>query len=171
MLEAIFDREQKEVTVAGLTQWDKGRKLKIVLSDMPDNFEVHFAMECRNIAEVVEAETVAGQAVVDIPNMILRNHYNTTAYIYYTDGDTGKTVKSIHLPITPRARPADYLYEEYDVLSYTKILNLLNSIKKGEDGKNAYEYARDGGFEGTESEFSEKLNFLMGIADGNEVTY
>lgn len=34
----------------------------------------------------------------------------------------------------------------------------------GEDGKTAYEYAQDGGFQGTETEFAEKLAFLMGYS-------
>lgn len=43
--------------------------------------------------------------------------------------------------------------------------------QKGDPGKSAYEYAQEGGYTGTEKEFSENLNYLMGIADGNEVAY
>lgn len=34
----------------------------------------------------------------------------------------------------------------------------------GTDGKSAYEYAKDGGYAGTEAEFAEKLAFLMGYS-------
>ena len=36
---------------------------------------------------------------------------------------------------------------------------------KGDDGKNAYEYAKDGGYQGTEAEFAALLNGLTGADD------
>ena len=35
---------------------------------------------------------------------------------------------------------------------------------KGDDGKSAYEFAKDGGFTGTEEEFSSKLALLMSFS-------
>jgi len=38
-------------------------------------------------------------------------------------------------------------------------------------GKNVYEYAKDGGYTGTEAEFTALVQDLLSIADGNEVEY
>lgn len=48
----------------------------------------------------------------------------------------------------------------------TAISDALEAAKNSGafDGKSAYEYAQDGGFQGTETEFAEKLAFLMGYS-------
>ena len=38
-------------------------------------------------------------------------------------------------------------------------------------GKSVYEYAVEGGYEGTEQEFGQMIENLLAIADGNEVEY
>ena len=38
-------------------------------------------------------------------------------------------------------------------------------------GKSVYEYAVEGGYEGTEQEFGQMIEDLLAIADGNEVEY
>lgn len=162
MIEAVFDGNQNEVTVSGLTQWDRGRKLKIMLNDMPDKFEVHFATEGRSVAEVVEVATNGEYAVADIPNRILQKRENAIAYVYYADGDAGRTVKIIHLPIKPRPMPSDYLYEEGDVLAYSRVIQLLETVKKGDDGKSAYQIWLDAGNIGDEAAFLASLEGATG---------
>ena len=38
-------------------------------------------------------------------------------------------------------------------------------------GKSVYEYAVEGGYEGTEAEFGQLIEDLLAIQDGNEVEY
>ena len=43
--------------------------------------------------------------------------------------------------------------------------------KDGKDGKSAYQYAQEGGFDGTEEEFANKLASISLIINGNEVKF
>ena len=43
--------------------------------------------------------------------------------------------------------------------------------EKGDAGKSAYQYAKEGGYEGTESEFEERITLLATALDGDEVDY
>ena len=38
MIEITFDNSVKEVSAFGLTQWDKGQKLRILWQDMPESW-------------------------------------------------------------------------------------------------------------------------------------
>ena len=123
MLHAVFTSSVDEITVHGLTQWDKGQQLQIALSSLPASFEVHFANKRAETAYVVDAVASNGVAVVDIPNAILRNPVDAIAWIYLVNGEAGETVKTIHLPIERRAKPADYVYEEAEVANFREIVN------------------------------------------------
>lgn len=123
MIEVVFTTGVDEITAHGLTQWDKGQKLKITLSSLPASFEVHFATKRSETAYVVDAVASGGVATVDIPNAILRNSMDAVAWIYLVDGDAGETVKTIHLPIEHRAKPADYTYDEAEVANFRETIN------------------------------------------------
>ena len=123
MIEAVFTTGVDEITAHGLTQWDKGQKLKITLSSLPASFEVHFAFKRSETAYVVDATASNGIATVSIPNAILRQPADAMAWIYIINGDAGETVKTIHLPIERRTKPADYVYEEADVANFREIVN------------------------------------------------
>lgn len=123
MIEAVFTSNVDEITVHGLTQWDKGRKLQITLSSLPASFEVHFANKRAENAYVVDATASNGVAIINIPNAILRNPVDAMAWIYLVNGEAGETVKTIHLPIERRTKPADYVYEEAEIANFREIVN------------------------------------------------
>lgn len=106
MIEITFDNSVKEVSAFGLTQWDKGQKLKILWADMPEEFQVHFSSRGSQEAVVVEASGQSGEAVVDIPDILLKNSADIFAWIYLVDGgQTGESVKRAVLYVRPRAKP------------------------------------------------------------------
>ena len=106
MIEITFDNSVKEVSAFGLTQWDKGQKLKILWKDMPEEFQVHFSSRGSHEAIVVAAEGEAGEAVVDIPDILLKNSADIFAWIYLIDGGkTGESIKRAVLYVRPRAKP------------------------------------------------------------------
>ena len=106
MIEITFDNSVKEVSAFGLTQWDKGQKLKILWADMPDEFQVHFSSRGSHEAIVVEAQGKDGEAVVDIPDLLLKNSADIFAWIYLIDGGSiGESVKRAVLYVRPRAKP------------------------------------------------------------------
>lgn len=126
MLKAVFSDGIDEITITGLTQWDTGQKLEITLADLPTNFEVHFAQYRRSeIAYVVKATSNGGVATVSIPNKILQvASKSACAWIYIPSDDGHETIKTINLPIKERARPADYVYKEEEILYFEKVMGI-----------------------------------------------
>lgn len=112
MLEAIFPSGIDEITVDGLTQWDKGQVLRVDFPDMPTMYEVHFAFKGGTEALIVHVLDGATSNDVEIPNILLQQPYDLVAYVYLVGSDgSGETVKTVHLPLEPRPKPEDYTDE------------------------------------------------------------
>lgn len=125
MLEAIFAPGIDEIKVIGLTQWDKGQRLSIVLSDAPNYFQVHFAFEGGKEALMVD---VQGN-VAKIPDELLTQHRDLIAYVYELGSDGfGETIKTIHLPVTPRAKPEDYISEDITPSQMERLEAMIASV-------------------------------------------
>ncbi len=129
MLNVIFKTGIDEITVPGLTQWDKGRTLEISMPDAPDTYQVHFAHKGAKEAYVLEASD--GKA--NVPNIILTQRKDVTAWIYIVGDGTGETIRKINLPVTPRTKPADYVYEETEVLSYGTLLKRIQELEEKQE--------------------------------------
>lgn len=134
MLKAIFTDGVDEITVHGLTQWDKGQKLQITISSLPASFQVHFANKRDDTAYVVEATASGGVATVAIPNLILHHRCDAVAWVYLSEGDSGETVKTINLPIQARAKPEGYAYTEVEILDYKTLDRRIDALEKGGTG-------------------------------------
>ncbi|MBQ7296199.1 MAG: hypothetical protein IJW86_08430 [Clostridia bacterium] len=111
MLEANFSQGSREVSLFGLTQWDKGQQLSVIFDNMPENFQVHFSVRGSSEAVVVDAENKNGNAVVDIPDEMLISEGDIIAWIYLTGESYGETVGKITMYVRPRARPKGYIEE------------------------------------------------------------
>lgn len=122
MLQALFTDGVDEITVHGLTQWDIGQEMQITLSSLPAEFQVHFGHKRNDTAYVVAATAADGVATVQIPNIVLQQATPVKAWIYLVGIGTGETVKTINLPIVPRAKPSDYAYTEIEILNYESVI-------------------------------------------------
>ncbi len=113
MLKVDFSAGYNEITVKpGLTQWDKGQKLEIGGLELPAVAQVHFANSEADSAIIHMAyKQDNGNSEVLIPNSLLQEPHDIRAYIYVTDENEGKTVKTIHVPVTPRTKPDDFISE------------------------------------------------------------
>ena len=131
MLQAVFTKNVNKIEVFGLTQWDRGRELEVTIPDLPESFEAHFSYKGAGTAYVVDATGKDGTAVISIPNIILTQSKDAVCWIYYTDGDSGETVKTIYLPIEAREKPSDYVYTESEVLSYKSLEERIKALEKG----------------------------------------
>ena len=123
MLQAIFTNGVDEITVRGLTQWDKGQAIEINLSSLPATFQVHFSWKSYHEAYVVEATSDGWSAIVPIPNIILQKCRTAVAWVYLVEDEAGETVKTIYLPIVERAKPSDYVYTEIEIQSIANVVN------------------------------------------------
>lgn len=133
MIYAVFPDSVKEITVYGLTQWDKGRKLQITLPSLPASFEVHFANKRAEIAYVVKGTASGGVATVSVPNIVLMNSADVVAWVYDSQSDaTGETIATINLPLARRTKPADYYYTEDELVAvdYVALEKRVASLEK-----------------------------------------
>ena len=112
-LHAVFTRNQNEVTTGELFQWDIGQQLCIEgLSGIDENTKVHFANN-RMSQAIVKTGTFEDNALtVDIPNEFLQSGgvIHGRAWVYVNENTAvGQTIRTINIPIVPRARPNDYV--------------------------------------------------------------
>lgn len=106
MIDIYFDNSRKEASAFGLTQWDKGQKLKIIWDEMPESIQVHFASRGSSEAIVTTAEISGNEAVTEIPDVLLQQCEDIFLWIYVTEGSTvGESVKKGVLYVRPRAKP------------------------------------------------------------------
>lgn len=106
MFEAIFTTGVDEIEISGLTQWDRGQKINITIpGGLPSMFQVHFAFRGGTKALNV---SVFDSTEVEIPDELLTQPLDLVAYVYLITEDSGETVKTIHMPLTPRQKPEDY---------------------------------------------------------------
>lgn len=104
-IKAIFTEGVNELTVSGLHQWDYGQKLEIHGLALPAMIEVHFA--CLNMTEAIPriGTTADGVTTVAIPDGCLEHDTPLRAWVYVVDTASGKTERTIHLPIQARTKP------------------------------------------------------------------
>ena len=143
MIEITFDNSVKEVSAFGLTQWDKGQKLRILWNDMPERFQVHFTSRGSQQAIVVEAEGKSGVAEVEIPDELLRNSADIFAWIYLTDGGAGESVKRAVLYVRPRAKPHTSI-DDLEPTQQEILEDILRDIKEnGNESDSVPDYVRN----------------------------
>lgn len=137
MVTVVFNGNRQE-RAYGLTQWDYGQELKVISNQMeiPDGTEVQFYQGL-----LKKIETVRG-GNVRIPDAMLQNPDEITAYIYVRSADSGETVFLITLPVFPRPRPEDYVLPEYT--EYNRLLppggEKGGTLRKKEDADYAVEW-------------------------------
>lgn len=125
MLE-IFDGSKR------FYQWDINQKLIV---DDERITEVHFSNGNDADALVCEVYEDGGKRLANVPNILLQSACTVKAYAVCTECITRAAASFI---VMPRAKPADYVYTETEVLSIQKVVKdaLTEAKENGEfDGK------------------------------------
>ena len=133
---ATFPEGVTCVTVNGLHQWDYGRTLEIHDPTLPALVEVHFGYMGAREAAVRSCDATSGVATVAIPDACLEQAAAVTAWVYALGETTGRTIRTVVLPIVARPRPAALadLPSEDVSNKYTEAVNAMNAAV--EDVKN-----------------------------------
>ena len=135
-IKALFPEGTTTISLAPLYQWDYGQELEIEAASLPSLIEVHFACNGMNEAVVHTCSCVGNIATVAIPDRCLEQSNEITAWVYEIDGTAGRTIYSIHIPITARTRPArsesipQSVQDTYTQL-ITEVNDLLESLQRG----------------------------------------
>lgn len=116
-------------TVTNLTQWDLNQTLYIEDHGFTTAPFFHFCNKNSEKALVV-ASTMGtdGVLMVHVPNSLLIEPYNITAYVYLTEDDSSKTVEVIQLPVRQRPIPDSYEYVDDPVV--IDLTTLVAEIKE-----------------------------------------
>lgn len=109
MIRAVFNENQDNLNLTGLTQWDYGQELRIIGLENLKKAEVHFSSGNSAKAPIVPAEILEdGSISAHIPDKLLESGENIKAYVYVTDMKSGETVRTMTLFVKRRAKPEDY---------------------------------------------------------------
>lgn len=131
-IRAIFTEGVNELTVSGLTQWDYGQKLEIHGLALPALIEVHFA--CLNMTEAIPriGTTADGVTTVAIPDSCLEQDTPLRAWVYVVDTTSGKTERTIHLPIKARTKPQGAESRQpFEADEYAEAIEQINQTVDG----------------------------------------
>lgn len=121
-----------EVTTDRLFQWDIGQELKILNLETTITPAIHFCNKKSDNALVVTSTSSDSGYIASIPNSLLAEGYDITAFIYIGDNDSAKTIKVIHIPLTKRVKPSSYVYvEDKDIVDFVTISNEIKSLLDG----------------------------------------
>lgn len=131
-IRAIFSEGVDTLTVSGLHQWDYGQKLEIRGLALPALIEVHFACLEMEEATVRIGTTADGVTTVAIPDSCLEHDTPLRAWVYVIDTVSGRTEKTIMLPIEARTKPQGA--ESRPPFSVDEYAEALEQINKTVDG-------------------------------------
>lgn len=109
-----------------LWQWDTNRKL--IVDDNGTCNQVHFSNGSDD-ALVCKIKEEEGVRVVDVPNIILQKDEPIKAYLYTTAEDGTRTRSTHRFTVIGRARPAEYVYTETEVLNYAYLDKRLTDLE------------------------------------------
>lgn len=104
-LKAIIPSGVTEIVVNGLHQWDYGQELEIHCDGLPATVQVHFACGGMVEADVRSCAFINGVATVSIPDRCIEQTTPITAWVYCINDESGRTDRTITLPIIARAKP------------------------------------------------------------------
>ncbi|MBP3918289.1 MAG: hypothetical protein J6I50_03870 [Clostridia bacterium] len=109
------------VVDGALYQWDTGRKLKIKWENQKDIGEVHFSTVYLTQALVVKPYAEGEELFVNIPNILLQKSCKITVYMVVLLENGEQTICSNTFCVIARKRPADYVYTESEVMTWTTL--------------------------------------------------
>lgn len=103
-------------TAYGLTQWDYGQELALECgtTEILDGSEINFYQGKLSCVAYVKNSHVL------VPDLMLQNSDNITAYVYVRHDNSGETILSIYMPVDGRPRPENYVLPEYE--EYKRLL-------------------------------------------------
>ena len=128
MLHVNFNAYNSYVTDS-LYQWDINQVINITGLNLDTVPEVHFANANMARAIVRQAELAGPNIKVTIPNTLLQMALTIKAYIGVYTNSTFKVIETIEIPVIPRIRPEDYVFEDTDgeIYSYNALKNMIEN--------------------------------------------
>lgn len=110
-----------------LWQWDVNMRLQ--LEGIPADTQIDFELATSEPL-AVKAYEEDGAMYADIPNILLQKHGKLTVYVYLTDDECGFTKLKESFYVARRPKPADYVYTETEVQTFSSLVARMDEIEK-----------------------------------------
>ena len=111
-------------------QWDIGQRL--IVED-PEVDKVHFcnrAQDCSLVCDVYEDEE-EGLRLVNVPNILLQETNMVRAFACLVECEENYFAKNVQVfKVIARTKPADYVYEEKEVLAWTALDERITALEE-----------------------------------------
>lgn len=104
-------------------QWDANQRL--IVEDETIS-EVHFSNGTEDNALVCEVYEENNKRLVNVPNILLQDSWVIHAYAYLND----YTKVEERFKVFARAKPADYVYTETEVLNYNTLADRIDKVNE-----------------------------------------
>ncbi len=128
MLHVCFDC-YGSYTTDSVYQWDLNRQLSIKGLDFDSAPSIHFTNKTREEALVVQSSISDGVITCDVPNILLQERYDITAYICSLVDQKLVTYETIKIPIIRRAKPANYVYtDNVEITTYDSLMAEITRV-------------------------------------------
>ena len=132
-----------KVNVRSRYQWDHG--VQINVTGMPTTNLAYIEFANEHMTESIRPESTideSGTMTCMIPDSLFMMPYPVIGYVILADADSMVTAMSIVIPVTPRAKPADYTCTPDEVIRFNDLVNKLNlSIQEVNELKKSVETA------------------------------
>lgn len=139
MIKVTFEEGIDNITSeTGLFQWDTGQPFEIHgVTGLEVTPKVHFATKVSDTAVVVQSELTDGVISCIIPDIVLSHGFPILAYIYYEQALDKKTIRSVTIPVTKRAKPNGWVETTPSDIQYVR--NFLEMLRNDfEDFEDEY---------------------------------
>lgn len=149
IIRIVFEQGQVQKRAEVLTEWDYGQVLEVHGLDIPNGvIEVDFSLSENDGAASTFFGTVENNVItVNIPDFMFQNEntydlpqYEAYAFIYLSDGVSGKTIRKIIFPIrsrpsrttdVPKDKKDEFLQEVRSIMQETK--DIAQSVRDDAD--------------------------------------
>lgn len=130
-----FDNGFDTAIVYGLHQWDRDTTLEIKGVNINGNAWVQFSMDESGGTAIPVYTKVENDVIsAEIPGFVFEKettkNYVAYAFVYETNIDYGKTIKTIKLNIKARPKPDDYVYTEPEKKRYELLEERIRKIEE-----------------------------------------
>lgn len=165
MVYAKFTHTYDEVTTNKVTQWDYGRTLRIEGLKLPSVVRIDFCISGEQTTIARIGTTKDNVTDVVIPDSLLEQAQTIVAYVYLNDTTTGKTVKTINIPVVARPKPEEHDTPESKEL-FAEAIEVVNEIaNRVEEDKSATKTYSDSAKESLESTIKAKNEAVKEIQE------
>lgn len=150
ILEVEF-RNMKKLQSPKLYQYNTGQIIQFM--DLPDGVEVQFS----NASSEKTTNKIIKDSQVEIPDFLVSEGLDVTAYIQYVNEQSETTVKTILIPIESRVKQSDVVAPEDEPSFRTEMQVIMNDTKKAaesavEKAEDVVKRANNGEFNGKDGE-------------------